>query len=74
MEGRVQYRDVDKLDPKSVPNQVICQDCGPLETRIRPFLPVWIGNKETHNRDGLNLVPRLGHRPLDRFLFPIGQD
>lgn len=67
-------RDVDQLDPERVPDQVIGENGGTLQTSIGPSTAVRVSNVETSNCDGLDLVGSLWNRPLDSLLVSVGQD
>lgn len=68
------YRDVDQLDPERVADQIICEDSSTLQASIGPSLPVRVGNVQLCDRDGVDLVGRLGHRSFDSLLVVVGED
>lgn len=67
-------RYVDKLDPKCVAHQVVCQHRSTLQACICPVVPVWIGNVQLGDRNGVDLVRRLGYGALHCQLVLVGQD
>lgn len=70
----VEWRYVHELDPKGVSDQVVGEHSGALQARVGPSLPVWIGNVELCDGNGVDLVGGLWDRSLDRLLVLVGQD
>jgi hypothetical protein len=66
-------RDVDQLDPESVPDKVVAEDGGALKARIGPSVSAGESNIEPSDSDSLDLVGSLGYGPLDDLLFAFTQ-
>lgn len=60
--------DVHHLYPVRVAHQVVDENNGALEPRVRPFGPIRIGDVEAGDGDGLDLVILLGNDALDGVL------
>lgn len=67
-------RNVDHFQPVRVADEIVGQDDGALETGVGPFGAVGVGNEETGDGDGLNLVGLLGNEALDRVLVIVVED
>jgi hypothetical protein len=67
-------RHIHQLDPYSIADQIIRQHGGPLESRIRPSVPVRVGNVQFGNGNCEDLVRGLGHGALDRDLVIVGEN
>jgi len=66
-------RDVDQLDPESVPDEVVAEDGGALKACIGPSVSAWERNIESSDSDSLDLVGSLGDGSLDDLLFAFTQ-
>lgn len=67
------YRDIYELDPERVPDQVVGEDRCSLQAGIGPSVPIWVGNVQLGDRNGMDLVVGLGDGPLDRLFVFIGE-
>jgi hypothetical protein len=68
------YRYVHQLEPEGVANQVVCQDCGALQSSVGPSVLVRVGNVQFRNGHGVDLVRRLGHSALHRLLVLVREN
>lgn len=68
------YRDIHHLEPVRVADEVVRQNYGSLEPRVRPFRGIGIGNVEPGDSDSLDLVGLLGDESLDGVLVVIVED
>jgi hypothetical protein len=68
------YRNVHQLDPEGVAHQVVGQHGGALQARVRPCVPVRVGDVQLRDGDSEDLVVLLGHGALHRLLVLVGQD
>jgi hypothetical protein len=64
-------RDVNHLYPVSVSNQIIDERNSSLKPGICPFRATGIGNVESSNGDGLDLVGLFRNKPLDGVLIVV---
>lgn len=68
------HRYIHDLKPERAPDQVIGQDSGALDACVCPFVGVRVGNIESRNSYGMDLVRRLRDISLDSFFVGITQD
>lgn len=68
------YRDIYELEPESVADQVIGKNGSALQSCVCPFLGAGVGNVESRDTDGKNLVPGLWDRSFHGVLIRIGQN
>lgn len=71
---RISYRDIDNLQPACSADEIIANDGGALYAGVGPSSGVWIGNVESCDSYGKDLVGGFGDISLHRFLVGITQD
>ena len=68
------YRDVHHLQPVGMAYQVVREHDRPLESRVRPFRPIRVGDVEPCYADCLDLVRHLGYESFDCLLVLLAED
>lgn len=67
-------RYVHHLEPIRIPHQVIGEDDGTLPSCVVPSLPVWVGDVESGDGDGLDFIGLFWDKPLDGLLVLLAKD
>lgn len=73
-DSSVGRRNVNHLDPVGIADEVVGKHHGALQSSERPSRLIRVGNVETGDCDGLDLVALLGDEALDRLLVVVVQD
>lgn len=67
-------RNVDNFEPEGPSYKVVADHSCSLHTCIFPLLGIWVGNVESRDSYGQDLVGWFGDMPLNGFLIRIGEN
>lgn len=67
-------RYIHHLEPIRIPHQIIGEDDGSLPSRVGPSLPVWVGDVQSGDGNGLDLIGLFWDEPLDGLLVLLVKD
>lgn len=71
---RTTYRDVNNFEPKGPSYEIIAEDCSPLNSGVCPFVCIGVGNVESRDSYGEDLVGGFRDIPLDGILVSVTED
>lgn len=67
-------RDVDQFEPEGIPNQVVAQDCGALQSGVGPSASIGVSDVESGNSNRLDLVGGLWDSSFDRLFIGVSEN
>jgi hypothetical protein len=70
----ITHRDIDHFEPKCPSHEVIAKNRSPLDAGKSPSLSIGVGDVESCDSYGEDLVSRFGDVPLDSLLVGIAED
>lgn len=73
-DASIPRRYIHHLEPIRIPHQVIGEDDGALPSCVGPSLPAWVGDVQSGDGNGLDLIGLFWDEPLDGLLVLLAKD